>query len=84
MHYTPSEQRIIDLLADGMPHERREVLACLKDEMATLNSLSVMIHRLRPKVRELGQEIVTEYRRGGYWYRHIILLSGRVPLGAES
>lgn len=76
MHYTANEQRIIDLLRDGLPHDRREVLECLKDNQSNLHALAVAIMRLRPKVRALGQEIVTEHRRGGIAYRHVILLSG--------
>lgn len=76
MHYTPIEQRIIDLLSDGMPHDRYDVLDCLKDKESNLHALAVAIMRLRPKVRALGQEIVTEHNRGGIAYRHVILLSG--------
>lgn len=77
MHYTPIEQRIIDLLSDGLPHDRKELLECLNDRLANYNSLAAAIMRLRPKVRELNQEIVTEHYQGCIAYRHVILLSGK-------
>lgn len=76
MHYTPIEIRIIELLSDGLPHDRKEVLDCLNDRLANFNALAAAIMRLRPKVRELQQEIVTEYHKGCIAYRHVILLSG--------
>jgi len=83
MHYTPIEQRIIDLLSDGLPHDRYDLLECLRDKQASLNSLAAAIMRLRPKVRELGQEIVTELFRGSIAYRHVLLLSGINPRGSD-
>lgn len=80
MHYTPIEQRIIDLLSDGLPHDRDEVIQCIdpnvKDLVRMRNSLSVHIAHIRSKVRLLGQDVVTELRRGGIHYRHMILLPG--------
>jgi hypothetical protein len=76
MHYTPIEQRIIDLLSDGLPHERNEMCACIAPGSKNVNSLAVHIFYLRQKVRELKQDIVTEHRRGGIHYRHVILLPG--------
>lgn len=85
MHYTPIEQRIIDLLSDGLPHERNDVLehVGMRDTEYTLHNLAVSIMRLRPKIRAMGQEIVTEHRRNGIAYRHVILLSGRDPCGDD-
>lgn len=76
MHYTPIEQRIIDLLSDGLPHDRRDVLECWNDHHMNLHAMAVAIMRLRPKVRALGQDIITEHRRGSISYRHVILLPG--------
>lgn len=83
MHYTPIEQRIIDMLADGLPHNRAEVLDCLRDKESNLHALAMVIMRLRPKVRAMGQEIITEHHRGSIAYRHVILLSGSDPKGND-
>jgi hypothetical protein len=74
MHLTPVEQRVLDKLADGLSHERTELLACIAPNYKNLNSLAVQLWRLRTKMREIRQDIVTEVRRGGIFYRHIILL----------
>jgi hypothetical protein len=74
IQYTPIQQRIIDLLSDGLPHERRDMLKCINPNSKNLNGLAVHIAFLRSKVRELRQDIVTELRRGGIYYRMVILL----------
>lgn len=84
MHYTPVEQRILDLLSDGLPHTRADVLACLRDKLSDLNALAVRIFYLRQKVRGFGRDIVTELRKGGIHYRHVILLSGKDPQGFDA
>lgn len=81
MHYTPIEQRIIDLLKDGMPHDRNELLACLRDKQAGFPALAVHIYNLRSKVRAMNHEIVTELYKGSIHYRRVVLLSG-IPADA--
>ena len=84
MHYTPTEQRIIDLLSDGLPHTRADVIKCLKDHLADFNTLAVHMFNLRRKVRPCGQDILLVYRKGGYHYQYVILLSGKDPLGYDA
>lgn len=74
MHYTPTEQRMIELLSDGLPHDRQELLEV--SQLTDLHCMAVSIMRLRPKLRALGQEIDTVLWRGSIAYRHIVLLSG--------
>lgn len=74
IQYTKTEQRIIKLLSDGMPHPREDLLECMLDPMGNYVALTSHIVRLRRKVRTLNQEIVCELRRGAIYYRQIILL----------
>lgn len=68
--YTPTQKRILEALADGMPHSYAELLKCLNDDLGTLPLLVVHITNLRKKLPK-GEEIICQlagYSRG---YRHI-------------
>lgn len=74
--FTPTQARIIKMLADGMPHTRKELKTCLDDELAELGAVNFHVSILRKKLRPIGQDIVCElgagYRLG---FRHIRLLA---------
>lgn len=72
--YTPTEQRILNLLADGLPHTRIEVFQCLWDDMGNLSNIRFHLSRLRGKLHRLGETIVCEIRNRRICYRHIRLL----------
>lgn len=74
--FTPTEGRIIDLLSDGLPHHRKELMALLNDDRAEYKTLSVHIFRMRQKLRPHGQDITTEVGRGyKIMFRHVRLLA---------
>lgn len=75
MGWTPTQNRLLTALADGLPHSRTELLACLQDTEATLGNLQWHLAQLRYKLRQEGQEIVCEYHRRSLTYRHVRLLS---------
>lgn len=77
--FTKTETRIIKLLSDGMPHERREMLECLLDVQARYINLQNHVVRLRQKLRTRNEEIVCELRKGSIYYRHVKLLKPLVP-----
>lgn len=83
MHLTPTEQKIIDLLKDGLPHSRHDMISTLQYASGDFNALAQRIFFLRRKVRLLGQDIVTALCKGGIHYQHVILLSGKDPLGFD-
>lgn len=58
--FTPTEQRIIDLLSDGLPHARSELMGLLNDDMTTVKTLGMHIYRIRNKLAGHGQNIITE------------------------
>lgn len=57
VHFTPTERRILALLNDGASHTRREIHACLNDDLAQLSAINRHINSLREKIPE-GQEII--------------------------
>ena len=71
--YTPTEQRLIHLLSDGMPHPKAEVQGCIGDELSRAARYSAL-SALRKKLRPIGQEIVCETTGRATFYRHVRLL----------
>lgn len=55
--FTPTEKRILNVLADGKPHEVEELRACLDDELAGETALMFHIFRIRKKLKPYGQYI---------------------------
>jgi len=71
------KQKILAVLADGQPHARRELLACLGDSQAKYVNLNWHITTLRNALRKKGQDIICELYRGrGIRYRLIKLFNG--------
>lgn len=76
---TPTHRRMLAVLADGMPHKREELRACLWDELGPQSNVWAHISTLRKYLQERGQTIVCEYRlhekHGPLFYRHVRLLT---------
>ena len=73
--FTPTEQRILAILADGMAHTRQELHGCLYDELGGPGNLRVHICNIRKKLLRVGQTILCELYRGSPHYRHVRLLA---------
>ena len=58
VHFPPIQQRIRELLGDGKPHKRAELLACIGDELASIQSLNNQLTMMRKVLRVLGLNIV--------------------------
>lgn len=66
--YTPTQRRLLDVLADGMPHRREELHACLGDELSSRNNLEVHLTHLRKRLNRQGLHVVCE--SNGKWSRY--------------
>jgi hypothetical protein len=73
--FTPTQRRIIALLADGLPHTRREVFGCLDDDLAQLSAIKRHLSVIRTMLRPVGQDIICELHRRSICYRHVRLLT---------
>lgn len=69
--FTPTEVRILNVLADGQPHPVAELMKCLDDELAERVNLQMHISRIRKKLAPVGQWIVCQVGEGPRSYRHI-------------
>ncbi len=73
--FTPVELRMLDVLADGMPHTRRELHACLEDDLGSLSNVQRHVHSIRKKLRPSGQDVVCVWSNGPVCYRQVRLLA---------
>ena len=73
--FTPTENAMLRVLRDGMPHSREELHACLPDPLNELNRIQIHISNIRRKLRPIRENIVCELCEGKPHYRHIRLLS---------
>ncbi len=74
--FTPTEQRILNVLSDGMLHSKDELMKCLDDDLAQRSAVDPHISNLRKKLNPVGQHITCE-TNGNAWtfkYRHVRLL----------
>lgn len=70
------KERILDLLSDGLPHSKSELLSCF-NEGAKQSAIYVQINQLRRILRPLGQDIVCVVLNGTKRHYRQIRILGR-------
>lgn len=75
LRYNRVQQRMADVLADGMPHTRLELHGCLYDELGKPSNVYSHICGMRKQLLKMGQTIVCEYRYRSFYYRQVRLLA---------
>jgi hypothetical protein len=78
--FTPTQQRIVDLLKNGQPHKRDEVRRCV-DELASLASLKTHLVKLRKRIRPHGYDVICQVLHRAYYYRLIKVTILHWPAG---
>ncbi len=73
--FTPTEQAILELLSDGMPHPRDEVKRLLPDDLADARAIAVHVCNLRRKIGRVGQDIIFTIDRRRKCYRLVRMLA---------
>lgn len=71
---TATQQRIYDMLCDGLPHSRKEIHTCLPDELSQITAIQAHITMLRKKLPP-GQAILVEVKSRSVHYRLVRLLN---------
>lgn len=71
IRFTPTQLRIVQLLADGKPHTRQEIKELLWDDQSPLTAIRAHITNCRKVLRLLEEEIVCELSNGTITYRRI-------------
>jgi DNA-binding response OmpR family regulator len=75
-HFTPTEQRFLALLSDGLPHDRRELHSLLWDEYSELSAIQVHLSNIRKRLRPRGEDIICELHARTIKYRWVRLIQG--------
>lgn len=68
---TATERRLYDLFSDGEPHTKDELLGCMSDNLTGTATMQVHLTNLRPKIRDRGLGILTQFIRGKVHYRMV-------------
>jgi len=68
---TATERRLFQMFSDGEPHTKAELITCLNDELADCHAMQLHLTRMRPKIREQGLLVVTQYISGRVHYRMV-------------
>lgn len=71
--FTPVEQRMLNVLADGLNHTKQELFECLDDDLAQLKSITPHLTRLRRKLNPQGRDIVCIFMNRKTMYRQVLV-----------
>ena len=66
---TPIQQRMLNVLKDGLPHHRNELQACLDDELASPKAMVRQLSQMRKLLRMKGLNVVCRAFGGRSYYR---------------
>jgi len=72
--FTPTQQRMLRVLSDGLPHTRDELGACLDDELAKPKAIHNHLIVLRKLLKCHGETVLCEWDRKRPRYRHVRLI----------
>lgn len=71
---SPIQQRMLQVLSDGLPHSREAMLECLQDDQCSLTGHLAHLTAIRKVLRLKGEDVLCEYRQRRPFYRHVRLL----------
>ena len=74
--FSPVEQRILKVLADGLSHTKAELMECLyDDEHADGNTIHVHLTGLRKKLLKKSHTIICDRQGSDHpTWRHVVLV----------
>jgi hypothetical protein len=76
--FSHTQQCILSVLADGMPHDMDELVGAVPDELATPKTVKNHLYIIRIKLRPIGQDIICQFLNRQRLYRQVRLLSSAV------
>ena len=72
--FTKTQARIFEVVRDGLPHQRTELLAAMEDTESTYRNVAVHVVAIRKLLRPKGQDIICELRNRRIYYRYVRLM----------
>jgi hypothetical protein len=74
--WTPTQARIMEVLGDGKPHARDELVACLEDEMSEWRNVAPHLTAVRKKLRP-SRDVICQVVNRAFMYRLVGLVNRR-------
>ncbi len=76
-HIGPIQRKMLAILADGMPHRKQELFACLSvsDDQIPWSNIRRHMTPLRKHLRPKGHDIICMLIDGSWQYRLVRLLA---------
>lgn len=75
--FTPTQTKILNLLADGKPHTKNEVRMTIGDEFTSDATLRMHISNIRIRLKNRCEDIVCRIDQRRAYYQHVRLISSR-------
>jgi len=71
MKFSGVQQRMLDVLSDGLSHTPKELQACLHDELGSVSNIHAHLTGLRKNLRPKGSDVLCELLNGSTTYRQV-------------
>lgn len=71
IQFTPTQQRIVDLLSDGLGHSKDEIYGLLLTA-GHVNHIQQHISNIRRILRPVGQDILGSPHNDGTWHYRLV------------
>lgn len=71
---TPTQARMMALLADGLPHARGELRLCLHDELGAVSNIEPHLTAIRKHVRPSGRDVLCVIHRRTVHYQLVLVV----------
>jgi hypothetical protein len=69
--FTPTETILMNILADGMPHSRKDLIAALPNDQSDFTNLSTHLSNIRKKLAPYGRLVICEIYNRTVHYRQV-------------
>lgn len=75
--FTPTQRRMMDVLADGEPHRQEELRLCLGDPLASVQNIRPHLSAMRKVLRRKREDVLCVWVDRCRCYRWVRLMSGQ-------
>ena len=76
MKLTPTQQRLMDVLQDGKPHTKEELLAVMIDPLTDVRVMQIHLSNLRKRLRPNGLDVFSVSTKGWEHRYRLVRLVG--------
>jgi len=75
LRFTKTQQKLYDILGDGLPHSKPELAKCLPDDLGVISNIQIHFSNMRKILNPVGQDIVTKHIQRRTHYMLVRLIS---------